>query len=255
MKKIRYIGFVLLLVVLLFAVACDETEEQENTENVSEISEEESMEDSEVVYVTAEEYREFYGLSEDFVPPEYLEEYLVAHPRTFEMLTQCNDYVSVEYFYNEGHVFGCDVSELINGNRRYATEEDDFTDVTHIILQCEEPINGTEFHQSYSIIIDKERNMYYLDLGDIAIYDYTKSEFSRYMDTETIDTLLEELRGLIIPEWEEPETLAAHNHVRWRLFLVKEDETVIEYTGYDPDEEGHPGFHEWFDKVCAVGNR
>ncbi len=250
MSKIRYAVLLLLSVLMLFCMACDEAEEYENTENVSEISEEESMEDSEVVYVTAEEYREFYGLSEDFVPPEYLEEYLVAHPRTFEMLTQCNDYVSVEYFYNEGHVFGCNINELINGKKMYATEEDDFSDVTHIIIKTYQLVAGTENEYiSYTYVIDRERNMYYRHRGNGAEYDYTKSDNAYEMDDENIDTLLGELKGIIKPEWIKTEYIDSYKVTEWKLYLVKEDETVIAYTGYDPDEEGHPGFGEWLDKI------
>lgn len=244
MKKKAFIVLLSLAILLVVMVACEENLEGE-TDIESIYEGEREME--EVVYVTAEEYMEFYGLTEEnFVPNEYLCIYLEEHPRTYEILESWNDYYIVLDFYNEGHVFGCNISELCGGEKINITENDDFSDVTHIIIRCTEAIKGTEFTQEYNMVIDVNTDMYYYNGKDS---DYTKADAIKQLTDEDTDELLSELRSIITPKWEQPESLNSYHHIRWNLYLVKEDGSVIYYWGYTPDEEGHPGFHDWFVKV------
>ena len=244
MKKKAFIVLLSLAILLVVMVSCEENLEGE-TDNESIYEGEREME--EVVYVTAEEYMEFYGLTEEnFVPIEYLEEYLQEWPMTYEMLKKGNDYLNVIGFYNEGHIFGYNILNLIDRECVFASEDEDFSTVKHIILWDNTAVTGTEYSQSNIVVIDIVNEKYYYNANKM---DFTDAEVIKNINDEIIDELLSELRSIITPKWEQPESLNSYHHIRWNLYLVKEDGSVIYYWGYTPDEEGHPGFHDWFVKV------
>ena len=197
-------------------------------------------------YITAEEYIELYNIDEESLPKEYIVHYLSVNKLTVDELDGKDTIQDILNMYNSRINKGFDINDLTAGKHIFLTENDNLSDVTHIILRYEESIEGTEFVNSCLIVIDAESNKYYYDANE---WNYTDAGANLVLSEDAVNALRLELSNIVSDKWENPEFYDIYSHIWWNLYLIRADGTVYYYKGCDPDEEGHPGFHDWFVKV------
>ncbi len=74
--------------------------------------------------------------------------------------------------------------------------------------------------------------------------DYTTEENVRDVTQENMREYLQQLRSIITDEWEQYHQVENKEYT-WKLYIVKEDSSLIYYEGESVDETCHPGFAQW----------
>ena len=223
MKKKTFICLTLLINCVIFCfIACSR-----------------DMKIEENKYVSAEEFMNYYGLTEEEVPVKYVEWHLQMLPLEQFQLSEYNYANSILDLY-EDTKYSLDRYDYYE--RDYEYNQEKFQNCRFMFVEYSEPwVDGVSAHV---ITIDMENNILYYN--GISV-DYTKAEITIELDEESIEQVLDDLFILVTPEWEEHDN--DYSKLWWKVYLVEEENKVIYFEGYMNDEETTPGFTDWLQSL------
>lgn len=254
------IGIMMLLCT--FLVACEgrevnqEIQDEMGDNTMNELQQEvETKEDIDVTNETSEErisaeelvdvsdFMDYYKMQNEDVPTDYIIAFIEDKQLTKEMLGDLNYGEMVIKMYERGVIFGTKITDLINGEVVSLSEEDDFSDVEYIVICKELYENGTDMSSEENVVLEVENRKIYITQKSVLDV-YTSEENAREVSQEDITAYVQQLRNIITDNWTQYHQVEDKVY-DWRLYIVKNDGSVIYYEGEAIDEDNHPGFEEW----------
>lgn len=257
MGKMRT-GMIILLCALLVGCTGGENEgevdesrnvEQEENEAVGNDTEEsgnvkeakgENAERGELV--SAGEFMDYYGMEEGEIPEDYLEDFISYRQLTKGDLSGLNYDVMAGELYERGVTFGKKVTDLLAGEETELSKDDDFSDVAYVVMLKEVYVNGTDMAQMRASVLEVESGKVFVT--DNVTNDYEAEECVRELSNGEVSECFLELRDMITEEWNTYHSVEGKKY-DWRLHIVKENGSIISFSGEGPDEKWYPGFMQW----------
>jgi hypothetical protein len=231
---------VMCLVGIFILTGCQNVDKKEET----------SADDSENMQeecVSAEYFMEFYSLTEDDVPAEYVQSFIDFYKVTEALLIDddqkgrhMKDYVLNDYA--NGEVFGYNINYIFQGPGSTETLSD-YMKQAEVIMFRFGMHYGSELAYEEIMVIDlKEGNIYY---SREASDDYIDFEMAAKLSDDDVEAVRQELPNHI----EENKGLGNYGGYCDYTFMIKmlaEDGTVRYYDGNQGDEEHFPGFDQYW---------
>jgi len=162
---------------------------------------------------------------------------------TKDMLGELNYDQMLIKMYERGLTFGTKIIDLIQGEVISLSDNDDFSDVAYIVLSKEQYLDGTDTSVEENVILEVENQKLYITSQTVN-EDYTTSENVRALSGESIREYVQQLRSIITDEWQQYHHIE-NKECSWKLYIVKEEGSLIYYEGESVDEMNHPGFEDW----------
>ncbi len=250
---------VLLIFILIFFAGCNNketknvtthveiTEKSEgdcnNTENIVEGTNNSSTSHGEKEQkVTADEFMEYYSITEEEIPKEYVQSFLDEYDVTSDDMEDETVYSVLVAAYENGNTYGHDVNKIFKGPKSQDP-------LVHYIKRAEViefsfgMHYGSEKASSESMVINlKERKIYYTRGSEV---DYTKYELSSELTTEDVESIRETLPTHIAEDKGQTD-FGGYGNYTFRIKMVATDETTKYYEGNHGDEEYFPGFDKYW---------
>lgn len=260
MQKIKN---VIMLAFLIALVGCgcntpqgkESVVEDKNTEQADTLLTEDDR-DSEITtgvdeqnyeQVSADEFLTYYHMDKGTVPLDYLEAFIAYRQLTKESLSERNYDVMVKKMYDKGVSFGDSIIGLISGSEISYDVQDDFTDVTYIIINKDIYEYGTDLATMQNIILDVKNNKIY-EVGDMNT-DYAANGKTKEISEQSATDCVEKLRTMITDDWKEFHPVADDKTYSFKIYVVKQNGTLICFEGEGIDEVYHPGLEEWIQSL------
>jgi hypothetical protein len=197
--------------------------------------------------VTAEYFMEFYSLTEDEVPIEYVQSYIDFYNLTEAVLVDdaqkgrhIKDYLLNDYA--NGEVFGYDINYIFQGPRS-AESLSDYMKQAEVIMFRFGMHYGSELATPEIMVIDlKEGNIYYTRECEGNYIDF---EMTAKLSDDDVEAVRQELPNHI-EENKESGDFGGYSDYTFMIKMLAADGTVRYYDGNQGDEEHFPGFDEYW---------
>ncbi len=252
MKK--YLCILLMLCMVSLITGCgsaDSTDNCDTDENAGILQETDYSENGELNLITADEFLEYYNLTEADVADYDLEGMIDDYSITSDDLPERDWYFKLKNDARLGIEYGCNMERLIRKQTRPATAEDDFSTARYIVYEVHID-NKDETYTFENVVIDiEEKKIYYL----CNLYDYFDAEVVKDMDDETFDKIISILEEMELPEWENNINYERYgSKYYWELFVLMNKQDVIRYTGSITEEDDMEAkfddFKTFIDEYC-----
>ncbi len=232
---------IVIATILLFLLSgCSNNGKRGSEENMSSTSINNT--DDRAEQVSAKEFMEYYSITDEQVPVEYVESYIDEFNVTKDQLEKWNLGADVKSAYELGLVYGYNVNKIFQGSG--STEPiADYMKQAEVVQFYFGMHYGSELAYGESMVIDlKEGKMYYTRKN---IDDYINYELSAELTATDVEGIRSELPTHI----EENKGVGDYGMSGDYTFMIKmnaADGTVKYYDGNQGDEEHFPGFDEYW---------
>ncbi len=249
---------VILTTVMLLMTGCDQNADKvgDDSSNTTAVTTSEEKNDGlkdnsegsseEIVYATAEEFMEYYDISEDQIPKEYIQQFIKYYYVTPDQL----DGRSGELLYD---IFADDLDEGVNykylisrifqgpGSEEALVDYLDKAEVIYIEFGMH---YGSELAYGECMTIDlREGKLYY---AREFLDDYSTSELCVDLSEKDMASIREELPNHIGKGADSADFGSSDSDYNYIIKMRATDDTTKMYLGNEGDEENFPGFDDYW---------
>lgn len=191
--------------------------------------------------VSVKKFMDFYVISEEQIPVEYIEAFIDEYDITEEQLGIGNIKELLMHSYQSGKVFGHNVNRIFDGPESEESLEKyiEKMEVLHIRF---DRYYGEYSSREHMVIDLKEKKIYYSELD---VQDYTSYDMSADLSDEDVESIREELPKHIDESigYSKPEVYGEYS---FGIFMNATDDTTKAYYGDIGEPEAFPDFDEYW---------
>jgi hypothetical protein len=106
---------------------------------------------------------------------------------------------------------------------------------------------------TYIYIWDIENQKSYYADWDIT-HDYSKAKIKNELTDEEVESMISGLDEIGIHDWTKPFLIENPEEIDyyWDLYIVLENDEVLNFSGVRPEEGSPKGFYEWLQAVTEI---
>lgn len=200
--------------------------------------------DNEDKIVSVEKFMEYYNITEDEVPKDYIMDYIMEYRYREDSLSKWDLGTKVKNYYANGKVFGKDPGRIFQGEASQLPL-DDYMNIVDVIQ--------LDFSMRYGNELSSARIMT-IDLGDKKVYfaekqynDYTQAEKSADLTEEEVQSIRTEF-GKHIADNNGGVSNTSYDY-SFIINMKATDYSSKFYRGESGDETNFPGFDEYWKEL------
>lgn len=205
--------------------------------------------EAQVEYVTAEEFMEYYSITEDQVPADYVQAFLDDCPLTMDDLKR-DKTENLKYYlltdYENGIIYGYNINRIFRGRKASDEALSEYMKQAEVILFDFSMHDGSELAYGRVMVIDLREGKIYFSHGREKEYtqDYINFELAAALSEDDIAAIRKELPAHIGEDKGVGDFGMDDYGISIRMLAA--DGTVKYFDGHSGQEEYFPGFDEYW---------